>query len=123
MLSTKQLQKHNFVLGSWGERRALFYLQKLGYEIWGQNVRFKNHEADVIAFDSEFQEIVFAEVKTRRRQDLGHPSEAVDFKKLKSLKIIAEQYVRRRKLKFDYRFDIIAVVGEQVEHFKNVTWT
>lgn len=97
-------------------------MRAAGFEIIETNVRLKNSEIDIIAFDPRFQELVFVEVKTRASSEFGNPSTAVTKQKVLSLQKVAKKYLKQCKLTYDYRFDTIAVLPESIEHFKNITW-
>lgn len=76
----------------------------------------------MIALDTVRQEIVFVEVKTRKSTVFGHPSQAVNDKKLRSLKKVAYMWLKKSNLAKDFRFDIISVLPGKIEHFENITW-
>ena len=122
VLTQKQKNQHNFRLGEIGEQKAKAFLIKKDYQILESNLRFKNHEIDIIAFDKKYQEIIFIEVKTRFNQDFGNPSLAVKNKKLYSLNKAAQVYLKNKKINKNYRFDIISVTSNKIEHFENVSW-
>lgn len=107
--------------GNKGEQLALQYLQKLGYQILDTNWHTGHYEIDIIARDEN--ELVIVEVKTRRSECYGHPSEAVNNKKIRSLINAAERYIHRYKIDRDTRFDIISVIfkGQEfrIEHIKD----
>lgn len=67
-------------------------------------------EIDIIALDIELDEIVFIEVKTRASDKDGHPSQAVNKKKLLSMRKVAKAWLYKHNLANDYRFDIISVI-------------
>jgi len=95
------------------------------YQILAQNIRLGLNEIDIIALDREFDELVFIEVKTRDSADFGHPNQAVKFKKIASMRKVAQTYLKKLRLQNDYRFDIITVIGKNgnnIEHFENITW-
>lgn len=121
-LSQKMSQQAKTKLGAWGEARARQFLLESGYQIWDSNVRYKNHEIDLVVFDAQTQEVVFVEVKTRASDKSGHASEAVDAKKLRSLQAVAVNYLRTMGVVRSYRFDIITVIKGKIEHFENVSW-
>lgn len=98
------------------------YLIHLGYQILDTNVSFNRREIDLIAFDPSCQELVFVEVKSRITNQYGSPSYAVDREKLKAMAYVAGAYRRRHRLTADFRFDIISIIGDNIEHFQNVTW-
>lgn len=69
-------------LGSWGEDIACQYLSDMGWVVLDRNWRTRGGELDVVAFDPKRQAVVAVEVKTRRTNITGTPSEAVDPQKL-----------------------------------------
>lgn len=75
-----------------------------------------------MALDRLSDEIVFVEVKTRKNSDFGFASNAVDQRKIKNMKEVAKHYLQKFDLNKDYRFDIITVVKDKIEHFENITW-
>lgn len=110
---------HNSTFGTWGEQRARAFLVEKGWPILATNFRFSHGEIDIVAQDGEV--IVFVEVKTRSTDEFGHPSQAVTHKKLQSLTQTAIAFLKQRHLTNDFRFDIISVLPDQIEHFENVT--
>lgn len=79
-------------------------------------------EVDIVAFDPKYNELVFVEVKTRTSSEYAHPSKAVNKAKLRSMNFVAEVYCKRKQLNYDYRFDIIAISPDGIEHFESVSW-
>lgn len=123
MLVIAKNAQHKRDLGRTGEEKAVAFLKKKGYFIKERNFRYKNDEVDVIAWDEENGELVFVEVKTRAEETiLGDPSQAVDRRKLRAQARIANYYIQTQKIASDYRFDIVTVMGEQIEHYENVSW-
>ncbi len=127
VLSSKQKLQHNFSLGEQGEQRAVEFLQKKNFQVLTTNFRAGNQEIDIIALDLGVDELVFIEVKTRSQDFSGNPSGAVGYLKLKSMKRAAAAYLRshpQKELLYqkDYRFDIIAILPNSVDHYQNVTW-
>jgi putative endonuclease len=124
LLTTQQKKLPNFKLGAAGELRAAEYLKHNGFQIVDINVRYANFEVDIVALDLRVtpSELVFVEVKTRTTGFYGDPSEAVGWKKMRSMRTFAARFVRERKITLDYRFDAIAVLPNSIEHFENVSW-
>ena len=91
-----------------------------------KNLRLKNLEIDLIALDQKFDEIVFIEVKYRLGAEYGNASLAVNQKKINNMLKVANSYLKKKKYKKSYRFDIISIVGNlaqaKIEHFENITW-
>ncbi|MEN8253554.1 MAG: YraN family protein [Patescibacteria group bacterium] len=123
ILTSLQQKQHNFAFGFKGELQAIEFLKQNNFEIIDTNIRIKNSEVDIIALDKKHQELVFCEVKARATSYYGDPSHAVNRKKIKSMDFVARNYLKRKKLNYDYRFDIIAITPDGVEHYENVTWS
>jgi putative endonuclease len=98
--------------GRWGEARAALELKRMGYRIVGSRVRVgRRDEIDLIARDGCV--LVFVEVKTRRSEDYGRPSSAVDRHKRRTLSRAAVRYLRQLDdPRVVFRFDVVEVVGE-----------
>jgi len=107
--------------GNKGEKLAIRYLQKLGYRILDTNWHAGHCEIDIVALDKN--ELVIVEVKTRRSDDYGHPSEAVNNKKIRHLISAAERYIHRHNINLDTRFDVISILFTDqkydLEHIKD----
>ncbi len=86
-----QAQDHRRALGRSGEGLAAAYLQGLGFEIVGRNVRTRYGELDIVA--REGKTLVFVEVRSRRDDRLGSPEESVDARKQAKLVALAEAYL------------------------------
>lgn len=92
-------------------------------------MQFKNWEVDLVALDRTTDELVFVEVKHRRRTVWGGGETAVDYRKVAKMQRVAAEYCRQHQFKKPYRFDIIASTGDlqkpeqvEIEHFENITW-
>lgn len=114
------MAEHNDT-GAKGEELAGIYLKNKGYAILETNWRFKNLEADIIA--SINKTIVIAEVKTRKSNYFGEPETFVDKQKQKNLRKAANEYIERKSLDMEVRFDIISIVmvdnGMKVNHIED----
>ncbi len=111
-------------LGPRGEEAASQYLQASGLRILDRGVRFPCGELDLIALDGDT--LVFVEVKTRRSDHRGTPSEAVDHKKQGRMTRAALQYLKSRHLlRRRCRFDVVAVLwpsgdcDPQISHIRS----
>ena len=63
---------------------------------------------------------MFVEVKTRAGRSYGEPWEYVDWEKRQALQRAAEDFIARFDLgRFDYRFDIVSVVGREVQLYRD----
>jgi putative endonuclease len=96
-------------LGRSGEDIAVDLYEARGYEVLERNFRCKEGELDVIA--AKGRTVVFCEVKTRRTDRWGEPSEAVDHRKQARLRRLAAAWLReRRPGSVDIRFDVVSVI-------------
>ena len=110
-------------LGKWGEDKASEFLQLNGYQIIERDWKSGRRDIDIVATNGT--EVVFVEVKTRRNCLYGNPEEAVDYRKLQSLRLAINHYIKYRHINCDVRFDIISVVGTvgqepKIDHIKGV---
>ncbi len=100
--------RRNRALGARGEDAAVRFLEARGYHILERNWTCFAGEADIIAADEAT--LVFIEVKTRRDDSHGLPSEAVGRAKRERYEKIALAYVTDHF--FDeavVRFDVVAI--------------
>ena len=104
----KTMAAHN-ELGVWGERIAEAYLRRKGYVIVERDWHSGHRDIDIIAMDGVT--LVFVEVKTRRNRLFTDPEMAVDYRKIRNLRLSANHYVKFKRLDFDLRFDVVTVVG------------
>ncbi len=96
---------NNKEIGAFGEDAACEYLENEGYEILERNFSMKTGEIDIIAEKDGC--VVFAEVKTRRNNNYGEPSEAVTRQKQEHIRRTALLYLN--SLDENMRFDVIEV--------------
>ncbi len=108
-------------IGAQGEQQATTWLASHNFKILETNFRYRQLEIDIIAIDKTNNELVFVEVKKRNSKQFGHPSLAVDQKKLSNLTTAASVYLNSHQLELDFRFDIISILPDKIEHFKNIT--
>lgn len=98
----------HLVLGESGEDLACAVLERRGYAIVERHYRTPAGEIDIVARDGDV--LVFVEVKTRRTDRYGPPSEAVTLAKRRRLALLASDYLaRRRPVARACRFDVVAV--------------
>lgn len=108
----------NKVKGNLGEDIAADYLKKAGYTILKRNYKNDYGEIDIIALGEEY--LIFVEVKMRTSTQFGLPAEAVTKAKMRKISQVAGGYIASKQL-FDMpvRFDVIEVLGTEVNHIKN----
>jgi len=116
------MKSDNKKTGKMGEDIAIAFLKKKGYKIIERNYRCVFGEVDVVAHDRS--DIVFVEVKSRRSEYFGDPTDAVDLNKQKKISKIALNYLNEKRLdNHDARFDVIAIKlspnGNTVELIEN----
>lgn len=99
-------------LGALGEEAAVERLERLGYRPLIRNFTCPLGEIDLIA--REAGQIVFVEVKTRSDESMGHPAEAVTYRKRQQIRKCAEYFLKRYGIGMDVpcRFDVAAVVTD-----------
>lgn len=107
-------------LGDLGERFALRYLEKKGYQVIVKNYRFQRNEVDLVC--EEVDVLIFVEVKTRQTAQIGPPWKAVTRQKQKQIIKCANQYLIENDLDKEARFDIVSIVhnskGTFIEHIE-----
>lgn len=100
-------------LGLLGEQMAIELLLEKGYQIREQNWRYQKAEVDIIA--QKGSNLAVVEVKTRSTRFFGDPQEFVKEQKIKLLTKAVHHYVVLHQLDVEVRFDIIAIVKNNVE--------
>lgn len=104
-------------LGGRGERLAAHYLKKQGYKILEKNYRTPFCEVDIIAKRGDV--LSFCEVKTRLSDSFGAPREAVNTAKQKLYIRAAHYYFKNQEPDCTVRFDVIEVLGGEINHIEN----
>ena len=101
----------HLALGRWGEQEASRYLKRRGWKILRQNFRAPGGgEVDLVCRDGDT--LVFAEVKTRRSEEMGRPLDAVDGKKQRLIRQGALHWLRLLEMPdITFRFDVIEVLA------------
>lgn len=108
--------------GNYGEIIAARYLREHGYKLLDYQYRCRHGEVDIIAYDKKH--ICFVEVKTRGKNMLGTPADAVDFHKKERLIATANYFINKHKMTLQPRFDVIEVYmnnmkPEHINHIEN----
>jgi putative endonuclease len=97
------------LLGRTGEDLAADLLSRLGFTIIERNWRHAAGEIDLVAASGDL--LVFCEVKTRRTNKWGEPSEAVGYHKQARLRRLAAAWMsERRPGQVRVRFDVVSVI-------------
>ena len=109
------------VVGNAGEDLACRYLEKQGYKILERNKHYSRFcEIDIIA--QYKNTTVFVEVKTRKTDAFGTPSEAITKTKYENLRKGVQFYLTENKVK-NYRIDLISITLKpdmKIEHLRNI---
>lgn len=91
-----------------GEHRARRHLEAQGYQALAHRYRLGRLELDLVVRRGAI--VAFVEVKTRCSSRFGSPSEAVGWRKRRSLARVASAWVLRHGRWGDtYRFDVVEV--------------
>ena len=99
--------------GKLGEDYTVQYLEKNGYSIVARNYRKRCGEIDIVAVKDDI--IAFVEVKTRSSNAFGAPAEAVDYKKQKKYRDIANFYIKSKGYEdVSVSFMVAEVLGEEI---------
>lgn len=108
-------------LGKWGEDTAARYLSDKGYVIIARDWRIGHRDIDIIAMHQGW--LVIIEVKTRANGSIVTPEEAVDYRKIQSVCLATNAYVKANRIDAPIRFDIIAVTGNcynyEIDHIED----
>ncbi len=115
------LSKGHLALGRWGEREAALQLKRRGWKILRKNFRAPGGgEVDLVCRDGET--LVFAEVKTRRSEEMGRPFDAVDQKKQQLIRRGAMHWLRLLEMPdITFRFDVIEVLATDPLEIRVIT--
>jgi putative endonuclease len=105
-------------IGKAGERLAEAYLADKGYTILHRNWRCGHEEVDLIATRENM--LHFVEVRYRSSNYVGHPEEAVNRQKTKTLLRAVDQYLALHPLYMAFRLDILSITklpNQAAEYF------
>jgi len=99
-----------------GEERAQNFLKKSGVRILNTNFKCKLGEIDIIAADNNT--LLFIEVKYRKSDKFGDPSETVTYHKQKKIILTAQLYLQKHPKLANKacRFDVISI------HQNDINW-
>src|SRR5438876_890989 len=108
--SRSKESSENLQLGGRGEKLACSFLRRQGYKILYRNFRARNRgEVDIVCRDGDT--LVFVEVKTRRRDDLVRPSDAINAAKRKLISRGAAAWLQLLdNPHVSSRFDVVEIV-------------
>lgn len=104
------MAEHN-ALGKWGEELAERYLLDHGFYIRDRDWHDGPRDIDIVAVSEQQNMILFIEVKTRASDEVASPLLAVNRKKMRSLGLAANAYIKQQDISYEVRFDILTIVG------------
>ena len=110
---------NNRKTGTYYEREAVLYLEKLGVRICDLNYRCRQGEIDIIGYDGSC--LVFFEVKARDSLNGGYGAEAVNFKKQRTICKVADYYRMKHGIgEFtEMRYDCVTIDQGKISWIKN----
>ncbi len=108
--------------GYYGEKLAVDYIKKKGWQIVRQNYYSRSGEVDIIVWDEQKQELVFIEVKCRSNYSFGYPEEAIDDYKLERMFRCAEDYLKESGYSGAFRFDCLAITLNEADDLMEVKY-
>lgn len=108
-------------LGKEGEHLAATYLTEKGYCILHRNWFAGKRDLDIVA--QKGNELIIVEVKTRRNNLFGIPSDALTNRKIHNIISATDAYIKQYQIDIPVRFDVITIIGShppyQIEHIPN----
>ena len=103
-------------IGNAGESAVCRYLSRRGYKILDRNFKTRFGEIDIIAQKKNV--ISFVEVKTRKKDSMISGIDAVGFKKQQRVLAAAKEYIMRKRIEFQPRFDVAEVTNNGIILFR-----
>ena len=80
------------------------------------------NEIDLVVLDPHTHDLVFVEVKSRKKLEFDSLHKSVNRAKQKAIQRAALKYMDKKHLVNHFRFDVIGVDGKSISHFTNITW-
>lgn len=101
--------------GTEAEDRAADYLLKQGYTLISRRFTVRGGELDLVVLDGD--ELVFVEVRAR-----ANAEESLSPKKSEAMRRAASEFLNRMEIQpATFRFDLIAVSGDEFRHYKGLS--
>ena len=110
-----QMGQNKRETGASQEERAARWLEAKGVRIMERNFHCRQGEIDLVAMEGRY--LVFIEVKYRKDVQAGYPAEAVGSSKQRKISRAAAYYCQKNRISESQacRFDVVSILGEQVE--------
>lgn len=116
--------------GAWGERMAVEYLRRKGFEIVDRNSTphtDKRLEIDIVAWEPRNDVMVFVEVKQHAQlSPYGRRLRSIDCRKRMNLRRACNAWRRINRWQGSFRFDVVEIYGTAeggkpvIDHISNV---
>ncbi|HEV3156463.1 MAG TPA: YraN family protein [Candidatus Baltobacteraceae bacterium] len=103
-------------LGNDAEERAAEFLTQRGLRIVARNLRSGGGEIDIVAVEQ--QTLVFVEVKARSGAHFGNALDAVDKRKRRRIRTMAENFLQFAPDFKKVRFDVVAIDEKNLVHYR-----
>lgn len=104
-------------VGAEVERRVAVYFEQCGYEVVDRNFLVRGGELDLVLRNGEV--LVFCEVRSRAGNRWGTPAESIGPRKIRRVVLAARHWLARHgDGGLDLRFDVVSVVGPDLEHLE-----
>lgn len=107
-------------IGNKAESRAIIFLEQKEYHFLARNYRYQKGEIDLIMKKNEV--LVFVEVRFRSSGQFGFPEQTISTHKKKLLLRTAEQYMFEQNWQGSTRFDVVAILSNEIEHFEDAIY-
>lgn len=102
------------VIGNLGENKAVSLLVSNGYKVIERNYLTRQGEIDIVAWDHKC--LVFVEVKLRKNDRFGAPSEFIGKSKIEKILKAAKSYLFENEINdMDWRIDAVTINIENGE--------
>ena len=121
-LTVKERAVARMARAQWAEDLAARFYERSGYEIIARNWHCREGELDIVAIMASATGAIIAvvEVKARATNSYGSPFEAVTQVKQKKLRIATTKFLSaHHELRGEIRFDVVAVLGTQLDVLHN----
>lgn len=103
-------------IGNAGETAVCRYLKRRGYIILARNYKSRFGEVDIIAQRKNV--VTFVEVKTRKENSMVSGLDAVGFKKQQRVIMAAKDYILKKNVESQVRFDVAEVTDKNRFFFR-----
>ena len=108
-------------IGNKYEDKSVETLVKEAYRILERN--YQNRFGEIYIIAEKNKEIVFVELKYRKKNKFGYGYEAVDRRKIMKILKLANYYMQSKKYQnYKIRFDCMSYLGDELDWIKDIVW-